>query len=136
MNKRPEERTMDISRRTVLTSAMVATASRAWGATSGTGPTLRIGLINDQSSAYRDNGGQGSVACAKQAIADYADKLGLTVELLVADHQNKADVGLTIARQWFDQGVDVLADIQGSAVGLALSGLAKERDKVILICNA
>lgn len=127
---------MKISRRAALTSAMAATTGRAWSATPGTGPTLRIGLINDQSSAYRDNGGPGSVACAKQAIADHADRLGLKVEMMVADHQNKADVGLTIARQWFDQGVDVLADIQGSAVGLALSGLAKERDKVILICNA
>ena len=127
---------MKISRRAVLTSAMAATAGRAWSATGNPGPTVRIGLINDQSSAYRDNGGPGSIACAKQAIADYADKLGLNVEMITADHQNKPDVAMTIARQWFEQGVDVLADIQGSAVALALSGLAKDRDKVILVCNA
>lgn len=127
---------MRISRRAVLSSAMAATAGRAWSATGNPGPTVKIGLINDQSSAYRDNGGPGSIACAKQAIADYADKLGLNVEMITADHQNKPDVAMTIARQWFEQGVDVLADLQGSAVALALSGLAKERDKAVLVCNA
>ena len=96
---------------------------------------IRIGVLNDQSSVYSENGGAGSVACARQAIAEYASQAGLDVELVSADHQNKADIGLAIARQWFDDGVDVIADVQGSAIALAISGLVRERDKVLLACN-
>jgi branched-chain amino acid transport system substrate-binding protein len=96
---------------------------------------LRLGVLNDQSSTYRDNGGIGSVACVRQAVAEFAAAHGLNVEVVTADHQNKPDVGVAIARQWFDQGVDVLLDIQGSAIALALNNLVRERDKVMLASN-
>jgi len=99
------------------------------------GPVIRLGVLNDQSSTYRDNGGTGSVACVRQAVAEFASAHGLRVEVVTADHQNKPDLAVAIARQWFDAGVDVLLDIQGSAIALALNNLVRERDKVMLASN-
>ncbi len=98
-------------------------------------PVIRIGVLNDESSTYRDNGGPGSVACVRQAVAEFASHAGLNVEVLVGDHQNKPDIGVSIARQWFDQGVDAIADIQGSGIALAINNLVRERDKVMLAFN-
>ncbi|WP_254070578.1 ABC transporter substrate-binding protein [Acidisphaera sp. L21] len=98
---------------------------------------LKLGVLNDQSGAYRGNGGPVSVACAQQAVKEFAAASGLNVEIVVADHQGKADVALGIARQWFDRdGVDVAMDFQNSAIALAVAGLAKEKDKVALVCNS
>jgi branched-chain amino acid transport system substrate-binding protein len=83
--------------------------------------TIRIGVLNDQSGPYRDDGGPTGVICAKQALLDFGvSARGFNVEVLSADHQNKPDVGASIARQWIDQqGVDVIADVPTSSVGLA-----------------
>ena len=121
-----------IRRRTGLAAAAAFMTLRSARAA---GPALRIGILNDQSSTYRDNGGLGSVACARQAIVEHADRLGLSVDLLSADHQNKPDTAMAIARQWFDSGVDVIGDFQNSAIALAVSTLVRERDKVMLACN-
>ncbi len=124
------------SRRTVLAgSAAAALGSARRSFAQPASPTIRIGVLNDQSSTYRDNGGPGSVALVRQAVAEFAGPVGLNVEVLVADHQNKPDVGANIARQWFDQGVDAIADIQGSAIALAINNLVRERDKVMLAFN-
>ena len=113
--------------------AVVAAAARR--ASGQSAPVIRLGVLNDQSSTYRDNGGPGSVACVRQAVAEFASAQGMAVEVLAADHQNKPDIGVGIARQWFDQGVDALLDIQGSAVALAVNNLVRERDKVMLATN-
>ncbi len=97
---------------------------------------LKLGVLNDQSGPYRGNGGPGSVACVKQAVQEFASQHGLNVEVISADHQGKPDIGLGIARQWFDQGVDVAMDFQNSAIALAVAGLAREKDKIALPCNA
>ncbi len=97
--------------------------------------TIRIGVLNDQSGVYRSVGGPGSVVCVKQAIAEFAAPHDLKVDLRVADHQNKPDIAVAITRQWFEEGVDAIADVQGSAIGLALNHLVRERDKVMLACN-
>ena len=98
-------------------------------------PALRIGVLNDQSGPYRENGGPGSVACARQAVQEIAAARGLSVEVLAADHQNKPDVGLSIARRWFDQDdVDVILDFQNSAIALAVANLAREKDKIAMPC--
>jgi branched-chain amino acid transport system substrate-binding protein len=112
-----------------------ATVTRSPRARAQSTPLIRIGVMNDQSGVYRDVGGLGSVVCVKQAVAEFATQNGLNIEVLTADHQNKPDIGLSIARQWFDQGVDVITDVQGSGVALALTKLARERDKVMLACN-
>lgn len=65
------------------------------------GKPVKIGVLNDQSSVYADSQGIGSVIAARLAVEDYAKNLGLTVEVVYADHQNKVDIGAGIARDWY-----------------------------------
>ena len=83
-----------------------------------------IGVMNDESGPYADLAGPGSVEMARMAIEDFGGKvLGRPIELLVADHQNKVDVGSAIARQWYDEkGVRAIFDITNSGVALAIQG--------------
>jgi branched-chain amino acid transport system substrate-binding protein len=90
---------------------------------------IRIGVLNDMSGTYKDNTGPGSVACAQQAIAEFGQQ-GFNVELIFADHQNKPDVGVNLARQWYDQGVDMILDVPTSSVGLAVNNVAREKNRV------
>jgi branched-chain amino acid transport system substrate-binding protein len=98
------------------------------------GKTIKIGVLNDQSGLYADLSGQGSVMAAKMAAEEVGNKVGDTpIEVIFADHQNKADIGANIARQWYDvDGVDVIVDVPNSAVALAVSGVTKEKNKVFL----
>lgn len=131
---------MELSRRNAL--GLLATA--AAGAGTGVGraaaqvtPTIRIGVLSDMSGPYRDISGPGCVAAARQAVQDFAAASGLNVEILQADHQNKADVGLNIARQWFDRdGVDAVTDVNNSGIAFALNGLAREKNKAHLNSGA
>ncbi len=102
------------------------------------GETFVIGVLNDQSGPYADLSGPGGVEIARMAIADSGGAvLGKTIELLVADHQNKVDVGLAIARQWYDQrGVKAIFDITNSGVALAIQDLAKARDRLVIFNSA
>ncbi len=124
-----------LTRRATLAAAAAVAATRASRTRAQTKDTIRVGVLNDESGVYRDVGGPGSVACVRQAVAEFAAPHGLAVEVLVADHQNKPDIGVAIARQWFDQGVDVITDIQGSAVALALNSVVRDHDKLMLACN-
>lgn len=125
-----------LPRRTILAAAAALPALGAMPV-SAQPRKLRIGILNDQSSLYADMGGPGSVVAARLAIADadLASK-GWTVELIAADHQNKADVAVAIARQWFDAGVDAVADVTNSAVALAVNQIAREKNKVMLASGA
>jgi len=129
---------MMLNRRMALATGAAALTGTAFREVRAqTTPTLRIGVLNDQSGAYRGNGGPISVICAKQAVADYAMANGLNAEVVVADHQGKPDVAVGIVRQWFDRdGVDVAMDFQNSAIALAVAGIAKEKDKVAMPCNS
>jgi branched-chain amino acid transport system substrate-binding protein len=94
---------------------------------------LKIGVLNDLSGVYSDDQGIGSVVAAQLAIDDYAKKLGLTVELVSADHQQKPDVGSAIARNWFDnENVDVIMDLPNSAVALAVLAVATAKNKAVI----
>jgi branched-chain amino acid transport system substrate-binding protein len=95
---------------------------------------VRIGVLNDRSSLYADLGGEGSVVAAKMAIEDFnAAAKGLKVDVVSADHQNKSDVGLNTAREWFDQqNVDMIADVPNSGVALALNELIRDKNKVFV----
>ncbi|WP_424814826.1 ABC transporter substrate-binding protein [Roseococcus sp. YIM B11640] len=97
---------------------------------------LRLGVLTDLSGPYRDPTGPGSVACVQQALSDFAGGLGLSVEMVQADHQNRPDLGANIARQWFDQGVDVIIDVPTSSVALAVSTVARQKNKVLLNSGA
>ena len=97
-----------------------------------------IGIMNDQSGPYADLAGPGSVQVMKMAIEDFGGSvLGKKIELLVADHQNKVDVGLNIAREWYDtKGAEAIFDITNSGVALALVDLAKSRHKLVVFDSA
>jgi branched-chain amino acid transport system substrate-binding protein len=127
-----------ISRRHLLAAGAVLPAAAAARPAAAQGaPVIRIGILNDQSGAYRTNGGPGSVACARLAVQEFANAGGVNAEILVADHQGRPDVGLAAARRWFDQdGVDVVMDFQNSAIALAVAGLAREKDRIAIACNA
>ncbi len=119
-------------------AAAALLASAACAAAQPAGGTLKVGVLTDTSSVYADFGGQGSIVAAQMAIDDLRSKLGnYTIELVFADHQNKADVGMEIARRWFDQeGVDAIVDLPNSSVALAVQNLARDRQKVLLITSA
>lgn len=94
---------------------------------------VKIGLIVDMSSLYADLTGEGSVTAARMASEDFGGKvLGAPIEIVYADHQNKADVASAIAREWFDsQKVDMIADVAGSATALAVLEVARQRNKIV-----
>ncbi|NJR41753.1 MAG: ABC transporter substrate-binding protein [Akkermansiaceae bacterium] len=100
--------------------------------------TVKIGVLTDMSSLYADLSGQGSALAARMAVEDFgAEKKGLKVEVLSADHQNKPDIGSTVARQWLDvEKVDVIVDVPNSAVALAVNGIVKEKNKTLLVSGA
>ncbi|MBF6989673.1 ABC transporter substrate-binding protein [Cupriavidus sp. IK-TO18] len=100
-----------------------------------TGGVVRIGVLNDQTGVYAGLAGPGSVWAAKKAVQDFApEKHGLKVEIVAADHQNKPDVGASIARRWFDvDKVDAIVDVPTSSVVLAVNQVAKEKNKVMIV---
>lgn len=95
---------------------------------------VKIGVLNDRSGPYADATGEGSAVAARLAADDFGNKvLDVPIEIIVGDHASKPDIGVSIARKWFDNdNVDVIADIANSGVGLAVVGLAKERNKIVL----
>jgi branched-chain amino acid transport system substrate-binding protein len=95
---------------------------------------VRIGVLNDQSGLYADLGGPGSVVAARMAVEDFGGSvLGKAIEIVVADHQNKADIGAAIARRWFDaEKVDMAIGFDNSAVALAVEQLAAERNRIAI----
>jgi branched-chain amino acid transport system substrate-binding protein len=99
---------------------------------------IKIGVLNDMSGLYADLSGPGAVAAAKLAVEDFgAEKKGMKVEIIAADHQNKPDIGSNIARTWFDTDkVDVIVDVPTSSVALAVNNVAREKNKVMLNSGA
>ncbi len=121
--------------RFIAGSAAIA-ALPARGARAQDKSTIRIGVLNDQSGPYRDTGGLTSVICTRQAVSEFAAQ-GFDVDVIAADHQNKPDVGAGIAREWYDRGgVDMIIDVPTSSVALAISAVAKEKDKAYLNIGA
>lgn len=99
---------------------------------------VKIGVISDISSAYSDIGGKGTIAAANMAIQDFGGKvLGKPIELLSVDHQNKADIGATKAREWFDQDkVDMVIGLGNTAVHNSVTNVAKEKNKIVINTEA
>jgi ABC-type branched-subunit amino acid transport system substrate-binding protein len=83
---------------------------------------VRIGVLNDQSGLYADFGGPGSVIAARMAVEDFGGKvLDKPIDVVIGDHQSKADIGAAIARQWFDvDKVDMAIGFDNSSVALAV----------------
>ena len=125
---------MNINRRALLGS-VAATAALPVGVRRARAQanSIKIGVLNDMSGPYRDISGPTSVAAVKMAVDEFAAK-GFAVEVLNADHQNKPDVGASIAAQSYDRdGVDMIIDVPTSSVGLAVGGVAKEKNKLHVV---
>ncbi len=125
--------------KTITTACALATAALFGAATTAaqaqiSGDTIKIGIITDMSGLYSDIDGQGGVEAMKMAVAELGGAInGKKIEVLYADHQNKADVAAAKAREWFDtQGVDMLVGGTTSSTGLAMSAIAREKKKVFL----
>jgi branched-chain amino acid transport system substrate-binding protein len=127
---------MIIARRTLIAGTAAAASLPLRRVRAQDRPGIKIGVLNDQSGPYRDTGGLTSVICTRQAVSEFAAQ-GFAVEVVMADHQNKPDIGAGIARQWFDRdGVDVIVDVPTSSVALAVAGVAREKDKAYLNVGA
>ena len=99
---------------------------------------VKIGILNDQSGVYADYGGKYSLEAAKMAIEDFGGEvLGQKVELVTADHQNKPDLAVAIARRWYDaDNVDMITELTTSSVALAVQELSKEKQKIDIVVGA
>ena len=95
---------------------------------------VKIGLLEDLTSLYEDVAGMGTVTAVRMAIEDFGGKVhGMPIELVYADHQNKADVASNKAREWFDTAkVDMNGDVAASATALAVVDVAKQKNKIVL----
>ncbi|MEA2934424.1 MAG: branched-chain amino acid transport system substrate-binding protein, partial [Variibacter sp.] len=121
-----------------LIAAAFAASAVAPAAAQVSGNAVRIGILNDQSGVYADFGGKWSVEAAKMAVEDFGGKvLGAPIEIVTADHQNKPDAALSIARKWYDvDGVDAIMELTTSSVALAVQDLSKEKKKINIVTGA
>jgi branched-chain amino acid transport system substrate-binding protein len=99
---------------------------------------VKIGILNDQSGVYADYGGKYSVEAAKMAIEDFGGEvLGKKIEMITADHQNKPDLAVSIARRWYDtEAVDMITELTTSSVALAVQELSNEKKKIDIVVGA
>jgi len=120
-----------VLRKLLLTTAVLAACA---GGAARAQISVKLGVLNDRSGVGADITGVGSVIATRMAVEDFKPaEHGMTVEIVSADHQNKPDVGSSIARQWFEQeGVDAVVDVPTSSVGLAVSQITRDRNKVML----
>lgn len=120
-------------------AVMVSTAAFAVPASAQVSDdVVRIGILNDQSGVYADFGGKWSVEAAKMAVEDFGGKvLDKPIEIVSADHQNKPDVALTVARKWYDvDKVDAIMELTTSSVALAVQDLSKTKKKITIVDGA
>ena len=123
---------MIMNRRTVLGAVAATAAGPIVRTRAQTKPVIRLGVMNDQSGPYRDVNGPTGVICAKQAVQEFAPH-GFDVDVIDADHQNKPDVAVSLAREWFDnRGVDIIIDVAATSCALALASIVKEKDKIMI----
>ena len=114
-------------------AALTLTAGTASAQISG--DVIKIGVLNDQSGAYADVGGRGSVLAAQMAAEEVGSTvLGKKIEIIFADHQNKPDVASSIARRWIDtDGVDAMTDGAASSAGLAMQEVSRDKNRIFLV---
>ena len=122
----------------VLSCATALTGyAGAANAASMTDNVIRIGVMNDQSGVYSDNCGPGSTAVVKLVAEDFGNEIGgAKIEVVVADDQNKPDVGVATARKWVEQeGVDVIVGCSASSIALAVHEIMRTNEKPYLIAG-
>lgn len=95
---------------------------------------VRIGVLTDETGPYADSGGKGSVLAAQMAVADFGSTvLGRPIEIVHGDTQNKPDIAASLARQWYDSGVDAIVDLPVTSVASAVQQVAKEKNRTVMI---
>jgi branched-chain amino acid transport system substrate-binding protein len=128
-------------KRVLLVAALVVVSSMVQAQSKAKAPpgkfsdgVVKIGLILDMASLYADITGEGSATAARMAVEDFGGKVhGVPIQVIVADHQNKADIAAAKAREWFDtQQVDMIADVAASATALAALEVAKQKNRIIM----
>jgi branched-chain amino acid transport system substrate-binding protein len=99
---------------------------------------VKIGILNDQSGVYADYGGKYSVEAARMAIEDFGGEvLGQKIEMVTADHQNKPDLAVSIARRWYEtENVDMITELTTSSVALAVQELSRDKKKIDIVVGA
>src|SRR5574340_179087 len=119
--------------RALMVAGPIAAAVGGAGTAIAADP-LKIGVITDMSGVYADFGGATSVIAAQMAVDDFGGKvLGRPIEVISADHQNKADVASSKVREWFDtQGVSMVTEALNSSVALAISKIANDKKRVFM----
>jgi branched-chain amino acid transport system substrate-binding protein len=127
-----------LARLSAFCFAAAASAALTMGGARAADDTVKIGYITDMSGLYADIDGPGGLEAIRMAIADFGGKVnGKPIELVYADHQNKADIAASRAREWFDRdGVEMLIGGTNSATGLSMSQVAGEKHKVYINVGA
>src|SRR5260221_9886968 len=119
----------------VAISAAPGAAQTAGGAVNLSGGKVKVGVLTDIAGPTAMANGKGSGIAAELAAEDFG--AGLNVEVISADHGGKPDIGSQIAARWFDvDGVDVIADMQGSPIGFAVQNLAAQKSKIMLLSGS
>jgi branched-chain amino acid transport system substrate-binding protein len=120
------------------TTAALSFTAQAQAQSQFSGDTIKIGMITDLSGVYSDIDGNGGAEAVRMAIADLGGAVnGKKIQFVVADHQNKADIAVSKAREWFDQqGVDMLIGGTNSGASLAMAKVAQEKKKVFIAIGA
>lgn len=118
---------------TATSAALLASSCAAQAQISGN--VIKIGVLTDLSGTYSDLAGTGSVVATEMAVRDFIakEKPSFKIEIVTANHQNKADISSSKAREWFDRdGVDVISDLVTTSTALAVMKVAKEKDRLVL----
>ncbi len=121
-----------------LIAALLGVVQAAPASADISGGVVKIGVLTDMSGVYSDIAGKGSIVATRMAVEDClkAECAGLKIEVVSADHQNKADVALSIAREWIDrQGVDALTDMGNASIQLAAPSMLKETNRIGLFAG-
>ena len=129
---------MKAFKRGLLSLAVAAALAAGTAQAQVSDNVIKLGVLSDMSSLYTDLAGAGSVIAARMAVDDSGiEKRGYKVEIVSADHQNKADVGSAVARQWYDTDkVDVILDTPNSGVALAVNQITRDKGKAFLVSGA
>ena len=126
------------TRSALIASVLIAGTCASAAQTKISDDVVRIGVLTDMSGVFSANVGPGSVLATKLAIEEFGGKVaGKPIEMLFADHLNKADIGAARAREWMDRnGVDVVTELGNSAVALAVMNVAAEKNRVTMVAGA
>jgi branched-chain amino acid transport system substrate-binding protein len=125
-------------RTTLLAGALLALTGLGTAQAQISDDVVKIGVLTDMAGVTADITGRGSVVAAELAVKEFGGTvLGKPIQIVAADHQHKADLGTTIARQWFDiDKVDAVVDVPNSAVALAIQSLARDKKKIVMYSGA